>query len=94
MSADPSSRLVIPEDVVFEVLGDEAVLLNLRTGVYFRLNETGTRIWQLIEERGRANDVVETMAREYDVDAEVARRDVDRLVDELTRKQLLEHRHA
>ena len=89
MPADASPSFVIPEEVVFEVLGEEAVLLNLRTGVYFRLNDTGTRIWQLIEAGERPAEVVETMAREYEVDRESARRDVDRLVDELTRRQLL-----
>ena len=86
--------LVIPDDVVFEVLGEEAVLLNLRTGVYFRLNETGTRIWQVIEERGEAAAAADVVAREFEVDAEVARRDVDALVQELEKQQLLESRPA
>ena len=86
--------LVIPDDVVFEVLGEEAVLLNLRTGVYFRLNETGTRIWQVIEERGEAAAAADAVAREFEVDAEVARRDVDALVRELEKQQLLESRPA
>ena len=94
MSSEPERSLVIPDDVVFEVLGDEAVLLNLRTGVYFRLNGTGTRIWQVIEERGRADAAAEVVAREYEVDPEVARRDVAVLVDALAERQLLETRTA
>jgi hypothetical protein len=62
--------------VLFRELDDEAVLLNLKTGVYFGLNPTGLRIWQLIVEGRSLEQVLETMRGEYEVDVQVVERDL------------------
>ena len=46
------SRVTIGPDVVFRELDGEAVILNLETGLYFGLNEMGTRIWQRLDAHG------------------------------------------
>ena len=45
------NTLRIGTDVVFRQLDDEAVLLNLKTGIYFGLNDVGARVWQLIADK-------------------------------------------
>jgi hypothetical protein len=79
----------IPDEVVFEVLGGEAVVLNLETGIYFTLNPVGTRIWQLIEEHGDLARVRETMISEYEVGQEQLDRDLETLMGELVEKGLV-----
>jgi coenzyme PQQ synthesis protein D (PqqD) len=79
----------ISDDVVFEVLDDETVLLNLTTGEYHTLNGTGTRAWQLIEEHGDLDRVREAMAAEFDVDAAKLDADLERLVSDLVARGLL-----
>lgn len=83
------SRFTIPDDVVAEVLDGEAVLLNLTSGVYFGLNETGTRVWQLIQTYGDLPTVVRCMADEFAIDAAKVDRDVMQLVQDLLEKRLL-----
>jgi len=39
-----NSILCVPDDVLFRDLDGEAVILNLRTGTYFGLDEVGTRM--------------------------------------------------
>ena len=68
--------IAIPEEVLFRELDDEAVLLNLKTGVYFGLNSTGLRIWQLIVEGRSLEQVLEMMRGEYEVDGQVVERDL------------------
>ncbi|MCA1726779.1 MAG: PqqD family protein [Actinobacteria bacterium] len=79
----------ISEDVVFEVLDDETVLLNLTTGEYHTLNGTGTRAWQLIEEHGDLDRVREAMVAEFQVDAVKLDADLERLVSDLVARGLL-----
>ena len=81
--------MTIPDDVVFEVLEGEAVVLNLDTGIYFTLNPVGTRIWQLIEEHGDLAKVRESMISEYEVEADALDRDIDALLSELVEKGLV-----
>jgi hypothetical protein len=74
------SRVRINEDVLFQELQGEAVLLNLKTGVYFGLDTVGTRIWQLLGEHGVLSEVVQEMLREYDVKEQSCSEDVVALV--------------
>jgi len=78
----------IPEALV-ATLSDGAVLLNLQTKRYFSLNETGTRIWEQVQEGADAESIVGTMIREYEVDEATARREVRRILDELMEAQLI-----
>ena len=37
------------ENVTFEVVADEAILIDMDTGTYFSLNEVGTLFWQKLD---------------------------------------------
>lgn len=41
-------RVVVPSHVLVRFLDKESVLLNIETERYFGLDETGTRMWQLL----------------------------------------------
>jgi hypothetical protein len=78
-----NDSIVVSKDVLFRELDDEAVLLNLTTGIYFGLNPLGTRIWQLIVEERSLSRVLETMLHEYDVDRTVGETDLLELARQL-----------
>ena len=84
-----TDRLRVSDEVVFRELDGEAVILNLESGIYFGLDEVGTRFWQLIEQDGRLALALEALESEYDVEGEVLRADVDRLVAALVEKGLM-----
>ena len=79
----------VSDDVVFRELDGEAVLLNLASGIYFGLDAVGTRVWQLIEQHGRLDTVLERMCEEYDAPADVLQRDLLRIASELAQKGLV-----
>ena len=69
MATSPTlgSRIRVNEDVLFQELQGEAVLLNLKTGVYFGLDPVGTRIWQLLDTHTVLSDILAVVLAEYDV---------------------------
>ena len=81
--------LRVADDVIGEILDGEAVLLHLKTGRYFTLNRSGTRIWQLIEQHASLEDVQNALCSEFDVDGDTARADIAELVARLENKGLL-----
>jgi hypothetical protein len=89
MSLDIASRIVVAEAAIFRELDGEAVLLNLDTGIYFGLDEVGTRMWQLIERQGRLDAVRDAIVGEFDVDAPTAERDLLALAESLRAKGLV-----
>ena len=82
-------KIQIPEDVMFRILGDEAVILNVGSGVYFGLDEVGTRMWQLMSEHGSTDKVIEVMLTEYEVDEGKLRTDLEKLIQQLSDKGLV-----
>src|SRR5687767_10114898 len=83
------SSLKVSGDVVFRELDGEAVILNLASGIYFGLDETGTRMWQLIEQHGQLTTVLAALCEEYEALPETLERDLVRLASELSEKGLL-----
>ena len=87
LSLDKTVR--IREDTVFRELEGEAILLQLEAGMYFGLDPVGTRLWQLMAERGKLRDVFNAARQEFDVDAETLQRDLLALVTHLAEKKLV-----
>jgi hypothetical protein len=66
-------------------IGKGAVLMNGTNGDCYELNAVGARVWNGIEKGEPVSRIVDTIAAEYGVVAEVVRRDVESLVDQLAR---------
>jgi hypothetical protein len=67
-------------------------LLDERRGVYWNLNPSGALILQKLLGGGTRDDAVHALTREYAVNADDARQDVQALVDDLCSAQLVEQR--
>lgn len=85
------ASLPVPQTgVVFRAVSDGAVLLHAEDEVYFGLNRTGARIWQLMSESEDVNDLCSRLAAEYpDVGQDRLRSDVVELLDRLLDSGLL-----
>ena len=75
--------------VRFRRVGEEAVLLDLDTMLYYHLDEVGAFTWELLEAGESLDTIAETIARTFAVDAATARRDLDPLVESLAGAGLL-----
>ena len=84
-----TSRVKINDDVLFQELQGEAVLLNLKSGVYFGLDPVGTRIWQLFAEHEVLSEVAQAVVAEYDVAEDKCSEDLLKLVDDLEKQELV-----
>lgn len=82
-------RYRISGDALTATLSDGAVLLNLHSKRYFSLNETGTRVWGLLEQNAELDDIVRILTAEYDVPESDARSEVMALVSELLAEGLV-----
>lgn len=83
------TRVAVPPGVMFRDLDGEAVLLELHSGRYFGLNETGTRIWTLLLEHGQLAPALSALLDEYEVPEERLRREVLSFVETLASRRLL-----
>ena len=84
------TRYRVVPDALSASLSDGAVLLHLYTKRYFSLNETGSRIWSLLEQQATDDEIVDALVREYDVEKPEATRTVNQLLGDLVAERLIE----
>jgi len=84
------STVVAAKEQVSCSLADEAVILDLKSGVYYGLNEVGARVWHLIQEPKTVSEIRDAILQEFDVDQNLCERDLLVLLGDLVGKQLIE----
>ena len=90
MSPEFSARITTAPDVMVRVIGDEAVLLNLKSELYLGLNPVGTRFWTVLHDAPSIQSAYESLLEEFDVAPERLREDMDRLLGQLLEQKLIE----
>ncbi len=85
-----ASTILINDDILYNDLQGEIVILSPKDGVYFGLDPVGTRAWQLIQHHGRLGAVRDAMLKEYEVSAERLEEDLQDLVSSLLDNGLVE----
>ena len=94
MSNSFSARVRVASDVMFRLVGDEGVLVNLNTERYLGLNAVGTRMWTALGNASSIEAAYEELLQEYDVDPARLRADLDEFIDRLLGQHLIETHSA
>lgn len=76
--------------LVWRVVDDEALIVDLDSGGFFSLDPIGTEIWQSLHEGLSVAQIVEAIVVKYGVDAPTAQQDVAELLDDLSREGLVD----
>lgn len=74
--------------VVFRKIGEECILVPIRQGAgdlecIYTLNETGARIWELLDGATKGIDIRDKITEEFDVTPEEAEEDLARHLQEM-----------
>jgi hypothetical protein len=92
MSISFSDRVKIPDDVLISKLQEESVILNLDSERYYGLDDVGTRMLSILSNSESIEAAYQTLVQEYDVDAQVLRRDLTELIENLSQQGLIQIR--
>ena len=76
-------------DVAAQVLDGEAVMINLSNGFYYSMGNVGAFIWELIESGNGLDTIVTALTLHYDVSAERAQADLEKLVAQMLEENLV-----
>jgi hypothetical protein len=85
MASDaPSDRPAgVNPDILWRVVGDEALLLDTISGNYFSLDPIATEIWVRLNNGDDGVRIAEAVSKRYSIDESRARGDIAELVNEL-----------
>jgi hypothetical protein len=86
------ATVVAAEEQVSCDLADEAVVLNIRDGVYYGLDPVAARVWTLLRTPLTVAAIRDVLLTEFDVDADRCTRELMAFLDQLVGCGLVELR--
>ncbi len=82
-------RVTAVPGVLFRILGDESVLLNLKNETYLGLDPVGTRMWSVLTSAPSVHAAYQLLLEEFDVAPEQLRRDLEEFIASLAENELV-----
>ncbi len=77
-------------DVVHEVIEGEAILINMKTGIYYSLDGVGGLVWECLQNGpASAASIVATLQGFYSVSADEMEKEISRLLAEMQADNLI-----
>ena len=86
--------VVARKDQVSCLLGEEAAILHMSSGLYYGLDPVGTRVWNLLREPRRVEEILQTLVAEYEVGPASCEADLLALLKNLREEGLIEVQDA
>jgi hypothetical protein len=87
-----SATVVATPDLLASHFEREIVLLSLRDGMYYGLDDVGARLWSLLRHPMTVRGLREAIVTEYQVEPERCERDIRALLAEMLARGLIEVR--
>jgi antirestriction protein len=84
-----SDRVEVPRYVLVHFLEKETVLLSMKAEVYYGLDETATRMWQVLTSASSIENAYEQLRDEFEVEPELLRQNLSELLGQLVDEDLL-----
>ncbi|MFN8443098.1 MAG: PqqD family protein [Caldilineaceae bacterium] len=76
-------------NVVFEVFNDETVIINLESGTYYSLDQSGAEVWQLLQQGANCPEIVARIAATYVLNSKEIEDPVEKFLAELVQEKLI-----
>jgi hypothetical protein len=89
MKISAKSTFSIPESVAWRNVNEEIVILKLKSGEYYTLNEVGQQIWQVIGDQQNVEGITKHIVDQFDVTYEKAVEDVMTFLDNMLKESVL-----
>ena len=83
-------KIVASTEQISSDLNGEAVLLNLKNGVYYGLNEVGAEVWSLLQQPKTIPQIRDALLEMYDVEPRECEAALLALLQKLADAQLIE----
>lgn len=84
-----TTKLIRRNDIMTADMNGSAVTMDIMTGKYYNMGETGGVIWNMLEKEMTVKDLVAGLTKEYDISEETCIKDITPFLETLIEKGLL-----
>lgn len=74
--------------IFWREFNEEVIITKARGDFYYTLNNVGSRVWMLHIQGKNIPEIIDIIADEFGIDKQIAREDIDQLMDELRKESL------
>jgi hypothetical protein len=89
-SADEPLIKLRDGEIAARAIEDETIVLDLRSSTYLSANAAGSALWRELKRGSTRTKLVRALLDEFDVEPDIATRDVDAFLADCKRRHLLE----
>ena len=82
-------RICLNEEILAKLVDGEAIFVNPGNGMYYSMERVGAAAWGLLAQGHSLAEVAQTLSERYDVSAEQAHADLEKLVSELLEAEIV-----
>ncbi|MAV80486.1 MAG: hypothetical protein CMD12_00665 [Flavobacteriales bacterium] len=82
----------IIDDIVISEINDESIILNLKTGIYFQVNELGSYIVSKLNQYSTFESLNNKIIEDFDVAPNKSEKDLVSFIKDLESKNLLHYK--
>ena len=83
------TRLMRRKDIMTADMNGSAVTMDIATGKYYNLGETGGVIWNLLDQEKTVEEVITALTAEYNISKEQCEKEITPFLESLVTKGLL-----
>ena len=83
-------RVTAIKNHLYSELKDEGVVLSLKNGKYYGLNEVGRCIWQIIQSPVTVAEIQTALMEEYEIDETTCRHEILTFLKQMAEEELVE----
>jgi hypothetical protein len=89
MSISFGMRVTVPPETLVNVVGNETVIMSLKSQAFFGLDEVGTNMWKALTTSNSIQAAFDVLLKEYEIDGDSLRQDLDDLLQQLIDRGLV-----
>ena len=82
-------RIKQSEEILFQDIEDELIILNINDENYLGLDQVGTRIWNVLLNCNTTKDAYGQLLEEYEVEPTTLKKDLNNFINELLKNNLV-----
>jgi len=76
-------------DILWKLIEDKVVLLDMDEGRAITLNEVGSHIWTSLEKHKTQEELLQDVTSAFDIDKDTARKDTTAFLDDMLKRDLI-----
>jgi hypothetical protein len=80
---------ICSDGLMWRDVDGEAVILDMENDTYYSLNETGSLVWKMIDDKKSVEEIASMLSVKYGISAKKAEKDINEIISKFRKDKLI-----